>query len=118
MKKIVSVLILAIVLFTANSCSKHDEEEIVDCFGDSLFIQLKHSVDAADSKKINYSIEYNGSRTLSDVKWTFGDGTTGTGTSVSHTYAAAGTFEVKADVTTKEGNATCTSSPKKSITVN
>ncbi|SHG63013.1 PKD domain-containing protein [Flavobacterium defluvii] len=118
MRKITAVLMFSLVFFVINSCSKHDDEEIVDCFGDSIFIKLTHSVDASDSKKINYSIEYTGSRTLSSVKWTFGDGSTGTGTSISHTYAAAGTFEVKADVTTKNGNAECTSSPKKSITVN
>ena len=115
MRKIFTVIIIAFLGF---SCSKHDDEEIVDCFGESILIQLKHSADGADSKKINYSIEYAGTRTISSVKWTFGDGTTGTGISVSHTYAAAGTFEVKADVTTKDGRSECTSSPKKSITAN
>lgn len=118
MKKMKRIFAVVIIAFLSISCSKHDDEEIVDCFGESILIQLKHSVDGADSKKINYPIEYAGTKTITSVKWTFGDGTTGEGMNVSHTYAAAGTFEVKADVTTKEGSSACTSSPKKSITVN
>jgi len=45
---------------------------------------------------MNYSVEYTGTGTLSSVKWTFGDGTTGDGTTVTHTYNAAGTYEAKA----------------------
>ena len=37
------------------------------------------------------------------VTWTFGDGTTGSGTSVSHTYQSAGTFTVTGVVTDARG---------------
>src|SRR4029077_2700036 len=36
--------------------------------------------------------------------WTFGDGATATGASVTHTYAAAGTFAVHVTVTDGSGN--------------
>lgn len=105
------------------SCSKSDDAAIVDCFGDSILTELKHSADGTNTKIINYSIHYSGSNTVTSVKWTFGDGTavqtvTGTTGAVSHTYTAAGTYEVKADVTISKGGGSCTVSPKKSVTVN
>lgn len=123
MKKITTILMITLVLFISYSCSKNDDEAIVDCFGDSILTQLKHSVDGTNSKVINYSIQYSGSNTVSSVKWTFGDGTpaqtiTSATGAVSHTYTAAGTYEVKADVTISKGGGSCTISPKKSITVN
>ncbi|UTN05038.1 PKD domain-containing protein [Flavobacterium bizetiae] len=123
MKKIATILILTAVFFASNSCSKSDDEAIVDCFGDSILTELKHSADGTNSKIINYSIQYSGSNAVTSVKWTFGDGTpaqtvnSATG-AISHTYAAAGTFEVKADVTVSKSGGSCTVSPKKSITVN
>ncbi|WET00865.1 PKD domain-containing protein [Flavobacterium sp. YJ01] len=123
MKKIATVLMITIVFFMSNSCSKSDDEAIVDCFGDSILTELKHTADGTNSKIINYSIQYSGENTVTSVKWTFGDGTpaqtinSATG-AVSHTYSAAGTFEVKADVTLKKGGGSCTVSPKKSVTVN
>lgn len=122
MKKITAILVLTMVFFMSNSCSKNDDEAIVDCFGDSILTELKHSADGTNPKIINYSIQYSGSNTVTSVKWTFGDGKTETINSstgaVSHTYSAAGTFEVKADVTLKKDGGSCTVSPKKSVTVN
>jgi|GEM_PF-384180 len=123
MKKITAILMLTMVFFMSNSCSKHDDEAIVDCFGDSILTELKHTADGTNPKIINYSIQYSGSNTVTSVKWTFGDGTpaqtvsSATG-AVSHTYASAGTFEVKADVTLSKSGGSCTVSPKKSVTVN
>jgi len=119
-KRIFAVVIIAFLCF---SCSKSDDAAIVDCFGDSILTELKHSADGTNSKIINYSIQYSGSNTVTSVKWTFGDGTpaqtvsSATG-AVSHTYNAAGTFEVKADVTLSKGGGSCTVSPKKNVTVN
>lgn len=123
MKKIATILMLTLVFFMINSCSKHDDEAIVDCFGDSILTELKHSADGTNPKIINYHIEYGGSNTVTSVKWTFGDGTpaqtvnSATG-AVAHTYAAAGTYEVKADVTLSKSGGSCTVSPKRSVTVN
>lgn len=122
MKKITVILVLTTVFFMINSCSKHDDEAIVDCFGDSILTELKHSADGTNPKIVNYSIQYAGSNTVSSVKWTFGDGKTETVNTatgaVSHTYSAAGAFEVKADVTLSKSGGSCTVSPKKNVTVN
>lgn len=119
MKTKFTIAFIAAVLLLGFSCSKSDIEKGIDCVGESLFVKLKHTTDGTNPKIINYSVEYTGTYTLKSVKWTFGDGTpTVEGTSVSHTYTAAGTYTVKADVTIQHGNGTCTSSPTKSVTVN
>lgn len=114
------ILFIAAILLLGFSCSKSDIEKGIDCVSEAIFIKLKHTTDAANAKKINYEIEYTGSYTFTSVKWTFGDGTAETVTTKtgSHTYPAAGTFTVKADVTIKNGKNSCTSSPTKSVTVN
>ncbi|PBJ10996.1 PKD domain-containing protein [Flavobacterium sp. ACN6] len=118
MKKIAKVLMLIAAVLISNSCSKHDDEVIIDCLAESFFVKLHNSTDAANPKLMNYSVEYSGTGTLVGVKWTFGDGTTGTGAVVTHTYATAGTYEAKAEVTVKKDGAECTSVPKRTVTVN
>jgi len=119
MKKIITILCFAAVLILNFSCGKDDIEKGIDCVAESIYQKVKHTADATDPKKINFSVEYTGDKTLKSVKWTFGDGTPSVeGVSVSHTYSAAGTYQVKADITVAEGNGTCTSSPVKSVTVN
>nr|WP_294927235.1 PKD domain-containing protein [uncultured Flavobacterium sp.] len=83
-------------------------------------MEIGHTADAVNSKKIDYEIKYIGKYEVKSVKWIFGDGATQTvnGTTVSHTYAAGGTFAVKADVTLKSGSSSCTSVHSKSLTVN
>lgn len=123
MKKIAMILMFTIVFFLISSCSKSEDAAIIDCLSDSLLTELKHTADGTNSKIVNYNIHYSGSKTISSVKWTFGDGTpvqtvnTATG-AISHTYSAAGTFEVKADVTLTKDGGTCIGNLKKSITVN
>lgn len=47
------------------------------------------------------STDANG--TIASYAWDFGDGSTGTGATASHTYAAAGTYQVKLTVTDNDG---------------
>jgi len=119
MRKKFTILSVAVLAFLSFSCGD-DLEKAFDCTGENLLLQIEHTADAANSKKIDYEIEYTGEYGVKSVKWTFGDGATQTvnGTSVSHTYAAGGTFAVKADVTLKKGSSSCTSAHSKSVTVN
>jgi len=61
------------------------------------------------------AVAFNGSGstdldgTITSYAWNFGDGTTGTGVTVSHAYNVAGTFTVTLTVT-DNGNATGTAS--------
>ncbi|RKR72934.1 beta strand repeat-containing protein [Frondihabitans australicus] len=49
--------------------------------------------------------------TVASYAWNFGDGSTGTGSTVNHTYASAGTYSVKLTVTDNQGaTGTATSS--------
>lgn len=118
MKKLVSILMLVSVLYVTNSCSKHEDEVFLDCVAESLYVKLHNSTDANNPKLMNYSAEYLGTGKLVSVKWTFGDGATGNGAVVSHTYAAAGTYEAKAEVTISIDGKECTSIPKRTVTVN
>lgn len=119
MRKIIILLFVAGLAALSFSCGD-DLEKALDCTGENLLVHLESTADAANSKKINYEVEYTGDYTVKSVKWTFGDGATQTvnGTAVSHTYATGGTFAVKADVTLKSGSSSCTSTHSKSVTVN
>ena len=117
MKKIAKILMFAMMFFVSISCSKNDAEDALDCIAESAYVKIHNSTDTSNPKLMNYSIEYSGSGTLSAVKWTFGDGTTGTGATVTHTYAAAGTYEAVAEVTVKKGGSDCGSTHKRTVTI-
>ncbi|RED24695.1 PKD domain-containing protein [Flavobacterium cutihirudinis] len=117
MKRISKMLLVASVLFIGFSCSK-TEESMVDCTFESAYSQIHNSTDATNPKLMNYSIEYTGSGTLQNVTWTFGDGGTGAGAVVTHTYAAAGSYEAVATVTVKKDGSECTTTKKRTVTVN
>ena len=52
---------------------------------------------------------------IQSYQWTFGDGQTGSGQNVTHTYAQAGNYQVTLNVTT--GNGHCTSSKTQTVPV-
>ncbi len=51
------------------------------------------------------SASTDGDGTVDSYAWVFGDGTTGTGASPNHTYAAGGTYNVRLTVTDDDGAA-------------
>ena len=65
---------------------------------------LKLSVDGSGSSDTDGSI--------ASYAWNFGDGATATGVNASHTYAAAGTYEVKLTVTDNKGESRSVTQPK------
>lgn len=119
MRKKITILFAAVLTLLSLSCGD-DLDRAFDCTGENLLVSLGHAMDATNAKKIDYEIKYTGDYKVESVKWTFGDGTTQTinGSTVSHTYSAAGTFSVKAEVTLKNGGSSCTSPHSKTITVN
>ncbi|OXB06474.1 PKD domain-containing protein [Flavobacterium pectinovorum] len=126
MKNKFTIIVFVVASLLSFSCGKDDIEKGLDCVAESIYVKLHNKTDETNIKKMDYSIEYSGTYTLKSVKWNFGDGTpaqtvtvgSGTTTSISHIYAAAGTYTVKVDVSIQNGNSTCTSSPTRSITVN
>lgn len=123
--KITMVFVMAVMLLNF-SCEKEIDkalEQVVDCTGESFFVKMKNKTDDVNIKKVDFSIEYSGTKTLKSVTWDFGDGTPkqtvpGTATAVSHIYSAAGNYTVRYDVTIENGGSSCTTSPTRSITVN
>lgn len=118
MRKIATILMFTLVFYASNSCSKKDDEAIIDCFAQQIDIKVHNSTDATNPKLMNYSATYSGSGTLTGVKWNFGDGKTGTGETVTHTYSAAGTYDASAEITVKTGGSECTSTIKRPVTIN
>lgn len=116
-KKLTMILMSMLVFFVINSCSKHEDEAIFDCLAASIYIKLHNSTDTNFPKLMNYSVEYTGTGTVAEVKWNFGDGTTGAGTVVTHLYTKAGTYEAKADVTIRKESSECTSTLKRTVTI-
>jgi len=118
MKKIATILILIVIAFTSNSCSK-ELESIVDCTGESVLVKIEHNVDPANSKKINYSFSYAGRGTIEALIWTFGDGAPSVaGNEVSHTYTASGSYTVKVQAKIKKDGTHCELTPQRTISVN
>lgn len=119
MKRISAPLCLFfIVLFSFSGCKK-TTEKIVDCFGESLLTSVHVHVITTNAKEINTEVRYAGSKTISSVKWEFGDGAvqTTTGLTSNHTYAVAGNYTVKAKVTFTKGKSSCEVDPTKSVTI-
>ncbi len=114
---------LAFVLFTVtlNYSCKKEVENTIDCIFQPAYFTLKHTVDAQDTKKVNFEITYTGEHALDNsVAWNFGDGTTKTvnGTTAEHTYSASGTYSAKANVTVRNGDSYCTIELDESVTIN
>ncbi|MDW5290217.1 PKD domain-containing protein [Formosa sp. PL04] len=124
MKKITLLLCLCVISFT--SCKNDDDvvASVIDCAfeWDALFDLTETVPDATTPLVVEFTVSYIGTGNTLDhtVTWDFGDGNTETtGTTATHTYAAAGTYEVKAHVkvteTGKDGY--CEKTLTKTITV-
>jgi len=119
MKSILKISIITLIVsLVAVSCSKDDAAKVLSCLGEAAVTEIHHNTDSSDPMKVNFEAEYLGDYTVESVKWEFGDGSSGTGTTTSHTYATAGTYEMKVTVNLKEGKKTCSFTKDKSITIN
>lgn len=109
-------LLVSICIFNV-SCKK-TLESIVNCTGEGLLMSVHHTVDGSSPKLVHFEGRYSGSHNLDSVTWDFGDGQTGTGKTVDHTYAASGTYTVKAKIKITNGKSTCESDPTRSVVIN
>jgi len=73
------------------------------------FTYLPTSPVVGDIVTFDASTSTQGSGTITGYKWDFGDGTTGTGVTTTHIYAASGTYAVTLNVTDTEGSFDTTS---------
>jgi hypothetical protein len=118
MKKI--LLFIPLIALAITACSKDDGKSVVDCFGESLFVDVHHTASAENSRTINFNVTYSGSHTLNNsITWNFGDGTsqTATGTAISHTYAQHGNYTAKANVSINKDSESCSYSVNESVSI-
>ena len=117
MKRLLSSLVLCAVCILHHAC-KDTVESIVNCSAESLLMSVHHTVDTTIPKLIHFEARYSGSHSFDSVIWEFGDGSTATGKAVDHTYAASGTYSVKAKIKINNGKSTCEGDPVRSVVVN
>ncbi|QBQ41338.1 PKD domain-containing protein [Sphingobacterium psychroaquaticum] len=114
-----NIVLCSLLALTTWSCSKKDADKVVDCFGQSLLVDVHHSPVSGEPSRINYSVKYVGEHELNTViKWNYGDGTpvqNVTGTTSSHTYAKAGTYTAIATVSLD--GASCSFDIKETVTI-
>lgn len=116
MKKL-SILFLAFGAVVILSCGK--EDDILDCFAQSVLLNVHHSTSGDNPKQVNFNVSYSGDHSLDgNVQWDFGDGTgvqNVNGVTANHIYANAGSYQVKAVVAINGGS--CSYDLKESVTV-
>lgn len=107
-KKFTGIIILLFAFgLSSSSCSSDDVEDSIDCLSDIAYVDINHSV---DGKTVTFNVTYSGEHKLdTKIHWDFGDGTTETLTGVTqeHTYNDDGSYQVKANITTRNGDAHC-----------
>lgn len=114
MKTKLSILLLTVSMLSA--CHKDDVDDAIDCIGDSLLTFVTHSADAGNSKKIDFTVTRSSDPKIKSIEWNFGDNATTSSNSstISHTYAAAGSYQVKLKVSLENG---CSHDKTENITV-
>lgn len=115
--KLFRILFLTVTAFSTFSSCRKVEEDIVDCLGENILTSLHVNVSGTNPKQVEFNVSHSGENQITSIVWNFGDGTTTTttGTTATHLYNAAGTYEVKADVNINNGK--CTISPKRSVDI-
>lgn len=115
--KLLGILFLTVTIFSMLSSCRKVEEDIVDCLSESILTSLHAHISGTNPKQVEFNVSHSGENQITSIVWTFGDGTTTTtsNTTVTHLYNAAGSYEVKAEVSINNGK--CTVSPKKSVDI-
>ncbi|MBD3905508.1 PKD domain-containing protein [Chryseobacterium sp. Ch-15] len=99
-----------------SSCGR-EEEAVVDCFAEGIKASLHYKASSTDPKQITLNVEYWGDKEVTSVKWSFGDGTTASTSSISttHNYGSAGNYSATAEVSLNNGK--CDLTTKKTVEV-
>ncbi|PZX50530.1 PKD domain-containing protein [Algoriphagus chordae] len=120
MKKFLLTFAIAAIVLGANTSCSDDDKDAIDCTIEAAKVDIHHQVDATDTKKVTFSVEYKGSQTvLDEISWDFGDGTpveAFSGLTAEHTYADAGNYTVKATVVIQDGDNLCFVEPREEVT--
>lgn len=113
------VLIAVIAFGSLIACCNDDIKSVVDCFGESLLLDVHHSKATENPKQVSFEVSYLGDHSLDGtIKWNFDDGTaveTLTGTTATHTYTSAGTYHATATVSLNGGG--CSYDVKETVTI-
>ncbi|HLO92009.1 MAG TPA: PKD domain-containing protein [Lentimicrobium sp.] len=90
------VFIALLALVVVSSCKKDDNNDAKE-----VIAGFTYTVDATNTLMYTFT---NQSQNATSYSWDFGDGQTSTDANPTHTYAAAGTFNVKLTATGAGGN--------------
>lgn len=116
--KVIKKMVLFSGFIAVSACSDKVEDSVVDCFGQSILVDVVHKTSESNASKIDFNITYAGKQTIDNaVRWDFGDGTVQdfTGRDASHTYTKAGTYTAIAKVRLNNGH--CSFDIKETVTI-
>lgn len=105
------------LMFLIFSCNGDDDgQQVVNCEQEEALVQIEDDNELG-GKTVQFQARYSGNLSVTAVNWDFGDGTKGSGTSVSHLYINSGTYSVQAMVTLGLGDTECIAEPSTTITI-
>ena len=105
------------LLFLMFACNGDDDApQVIDCEQESSLVQIDED-SAQGGMTVQFSIQYTGNLTVTEVNWDFGDGTKDSGSSVSHLYINSGTYQVQAQVTLGTGENQCLVESNTSVSI-
>ena len=95
------------LLFLMFACNGDDDaSQVIDCEQEAGLVQIDDD-SAQGGMTVQFSIQYTGNLSVTEVNWDFGDGTKDSGSSVSHLYINSGTYQVQAQVSLSSGENEC-----------
>lgn len=105
------------LLFLLSSCNNDDDGQgVIDCVREAALVQIADDNDQG-GMTVEFQVQYSGDLSVTAVNWDFGDGTKGSGSTVSHLYINSGTYSVQALVDLSSGPTLCTAEPSTTITI-